>query len=338
VSLARAEARRLVKRRVTRYTLLLMLLGLAAIACVFALTSRTVGADELAAARAQAAQEEEVGRRQADAERADCERAKESGTAEQRYGPGFDCAQITGPPPGTYEAEWYLPYEFNFREEFGILIAVFAGILALFAYVVGASFVGAEWSSGGMMNLLLWRPRRLTVLFTKLGVLLGGLLGLGLVLGALWTVSFWAIGRYAGRLGELTPGAWQSFALDGARGLGLVLAVGVVAFGLASIGRHTALALGAAVAVTVVSEIGTRIVMGAIGVSFGDRWVLSTYAISWFAKEYKITDWSSCDFVQGACEPKELVVTWQDSALVFGVGTALVLAFATWLMRSRDIT
>jgi ABC-2 type transport system permease protein len=79
-------------------------------------------------------------------------------------------------------------------------------------------------------------------------------------------------------------------------------------------------------------------VMSAIGAPFGDRYVLSTYAISWFTKEYKLTDWSSCDFVQGACEPKQLVVTWQDSALVFGIGTALVLAAATWLMRSRDIT
>jgi hypothetical protein len=338
MSLARAETRRLVKRRVTRYTLLLMLLGLVAIAVAFALTSRTVGSDELAAARAQASQDEDAARRQADADRAACERGKENGTADQQFGPGFDCAQITGPPPGTYEAQWYLPYEFNFREQFSAFIAVFAGILALFGYVVGASFVGAEWSSGGMMNLLLWRPKRLTVLFTKLGVLLGGLLTLGLLLGALWTASFWLIGRYAGRVGELTPGVWQSFALDGARGLGLALAVAAVAFGLASIGRHTALALGAAVAVAVFSEIGTRIVMSAAGVSFGDRWVLSTYAISWFTKRYELTDWSSCNFVQGACEPKQFVVTWQDSAVVFGVGTALVLVAAAWLMRRRDVT
>ena len=39
----------------------------------------------------------------------------------------------------------------------------FAAILALVGFVIGASFVGAEWSTGGMMNLLLWRPKRLTV-------------------------------------------------------------------------------------------------------------------------------------------------------------------------------
>ncbi|HEU5111551.1 MAG TPA: ABC transporter permease subunit [Micromonosporaceae bacterium] len=338
MSLARAEARRLAKRRVTRYTLLLMVLGLAAIAVSFALTSQKIGPEQLAAARAEATRGEDLARQQADAERADCERVKESGGGGDRFPPGFDCAQITGPPPGTYQAEWYLPYQFDFRKEFSIFIAVFCGILALFAFIVGASFVGAEWSSGGMMNLLLWRPKRLGVLFTKLGVLLGAVLGIGLALGVVWTVAFWLIGRYSGRLGELTPGAWQSFALDGARGLGLVLAVAAVSFGLASIGRHTALALGAAVAVGVASEIGIRIAMSVAGVSFGDRFVLSTYAVSWFMKRYELIDWSSCDFVQGACEPDKLLVTWQDSALVFGVGTALVLVVAAWMMRSRDIT
>ena len=338
MSLVRAEARRLAKRRVTRYTLLLMVLGLIAIAGAFALSSQKIGPAQLAAARAEAAREEDRARQAAEIERGECERSKEAGTNTDRFPAGFDCAQITGPPPGTFEPDWFLPYQFDFRKEFNIFIAVFCGILALFAFIVGASFVGAEWSSGGMMNLLLWRPRRLSVLFTKLGVLLGTVLGIGLALGAVWTVAFWLIGRYDGRLGKLTAGAWQSFALDGARGLGLVLAVAAVAFGLASIGRHTAMALGAAIAVGVASEIGIRIAMAVVGASFGDRYVLSTYAVSWFMKEYKLTDWSSCDFVQGACEPKTFLVTWQDSALVFGVGTVVVLAAAAWLMRSRDIT
>jgi hypothetical protein len=33
-----------------------------------------------------------------------------------------------------------------------------------------------------------------------------------------------------------------------------------------------------------------------------------------------------------------MVLTWQDSAVVFGVGTAVVLAAALWMMRRRDIT
>jgi hypothetical protein len=338
VNLVRAELRRLFKRRLTRYTLVLMVLALAAIAAAFAASSQSIGPAQQAAARAEASREEQASRQLADRERAECEDARARGVEDSRFPKEVNCADITGPPPGSFDPSWYLPYQFDFREQFSLFIYVFAGILALFAFIVGASYVGAEWSSGGMMNLLLWRPKRLTVLFTKLGVLLGSLIALALPLGALWTVAFWTIGRYDGRLGKLTSGVWQSFALDGVRGLALVLAAAVVAFGLASAGRHTAMALGAAVAVAVVSEIGVRIVVSILGVSFGDRFVLSTYATSWLVKKYTLFDWNSCNFVAGACEPKEYVVTWQSSALVLGVGTAVVLAAAVWLMRRRDIT
>ena len=65
------------------------------------------------------------------------------------------------------------------------MIVLFGGMLALFGFAVGASFVGAEWHSGGMMNLLLWRPRRLALLAQKLGALLLSVLASGLALGAL---------------------------------------------------------------------------------------------------------------------------------------------------------
>lgn len=337
MNLARAELRRLFKRRLTRYTLLLMVLGYIAIAGIFSASSHKIGPAERAAAQAEAAAEEQNQQRYADQYRAQCEQAQASGGSAE-FPAGFDCSSITGPPPGSVDAQWFLPYEFEFRSEFPIFIAVFAGILALFAFIIGASFVGAEWSSGGMMNLLLWRPRRLTVLSTKLGVLLGSVLTIGVVLGGLWTAALWFIGRYDGRLGDLTAGAWQSFALDWLRALALVLAVAMVAFGLASAGRHTAMALGAAVAIFVVSEIGLRIAMSIVGVQFGDRYVLSTYAISWFMKGYELQDWNACNFSMGQCEPALYTVTWQQSALVFGVGTAAVLAAALWLMRKRDIT
>ena len=158
------------------------------------------------------------------------------------------------------------------------------------------------------------------------------------MLGALWTAAFWLIGRYDGLTGKMTPGVWESFALDGARAVGLVLAIAAIGFGLASFGRHTAMALGVAIGVTVVSEIGVRTIMSLIGTPFGDRYVLSTYALAWFEKEWTIFDYQACNFQQGVCNPAELVLTWQDSGLVFGVGTALVLAAAIWAMRRRDVT
>lgn len=339
MNLVRAETRRLFKRRVTRYMLLFMVLACATIAIGFSLSSQKIDSQRLAVAESEARSAEEDATRQANVDRMACERAHEPGAApDDRFPADLDCNALTGPQPGTFELDWYLPYEFNFREEFDLFIAIFACVLTMFGLVVGASFVGAEWNTGGMMNLLLWRPRRLTVLLTKLGVLLGGVAAVGVVLGALWTTTFWLLGQYDGRPGHLTAGVWRSFALDGVRGLGLALIVAAVAFGLASIGKHTGMALGAILAVGMVSEIGIRIVVTILGVSFGDRYVLSTYVTSWFLKKYELIDWDSCTFSEGQCEPKTMFVTWQDSAMLFGAGTMLVLVLASWLMRRRDIT
>ncbi|MEH1125710.1 ABC transporter permease subunit [Micromonospora sp. CPCC 206061] len=335
--LVRAEFRRLFKRRVTRLMLALLVLGLGTIITAFALASHKIGPSEVAAAEAKAQSEYETSMRYHEQMVAECEAAKGRGeTITDRYPP--DCGREFAPQREQFETEWFLPYQFEFRKEFGVFISVFAGIAALAAYIIGASYVGAEWHSGGMMNLLLWRPRRLSVLFTKLGVLLSSLLGVSVVLGALWTAALWLIGKYDGQTGKMTQGAWESFAISGARGIGLVLAVGAIAYGLASVGRHTAMALGVAIGVGVVSEIGLRIALNIAGVKFADRYTLSTYVLAWFEKRWTLEDWNACNFSAGECKPDVFVVTWQQSALLFGLGTAVVLIAATWLMRSRDVT
>jgi hypothetical protein len=65
-----------------------------------------------------------------------------------------------------------------------------------------------------------------------------------------WTGAFWTTASYRGSTANMTSGV--SFALTGLRGLALVLAAGVVGFALASLGRHTALALGDALGLAVV--------------------------------------------------------------------------------------
>ncbi|MGC5019943.1 ABC transporter permease subunit [Micromonospora sp. DT47] len=337
MSLYVTELRRLFKRRLTRVLLVLLVLGLGAIATAFAFSSHQLSPAVVAEARAASDADFRQSVRDWEKSVAECDAAKARGEeVEQKYGP--DCARSWQPQPEMFDPAWRLPYQFDFRNEFGTFIAVFAGAVALFAFLVGASFVGAEWSTGGMMNLLLWRPKRLAVLGTKLAAVLTTLLGVTVLLGALWTLAFWLIGTYRGTTAKVTDGVWASSAIGGARALALVLAVGAVAFALASLGRHTAMALGVAVGLGVVSEIGIRIAVAMAGVRFGDRWVLSTYALAWFQKQWTLLDHKSCEFVQGQCNPKEMLITWQDSALVFGLGTALVLAAAFWMMRRRDIS
>ncbi|TDB70985.1 ABC transporter permease subunit [Micromonospora sp. KC723] len=336
MSLYVTELRRLVKRRLTRVMLVLLVLGLAGVATALAFSSQQRSPAVIAQARADADAQYRQAVKDWEKGIAECEAAQGRGEqTEERYGP--NCGRDWQPQPEMFDPEWSLPYEFDFRDEFSVLVAVFAGAVALFGFVVGASFVGAEWHTGGMMNLLLWRPKRLAVLGAKLAALLSLLAGVTVLLGAIWTAVFWLIASTRGSTAKVTAGVWQSTGLSGLRALALILAAGAVAFALASLGRHTSMALGVAIGVAVVSEIGMRIGMEVAGVAFGDRYVLSTYAMAWFQKQHKLFDYDACNLVQGSCEPAELVVTWQQSGLLFGIGSALALVAAFWTMRRRDV-
>src|SRR5204863_19871 len=77
--------------------------------------------------------------------------------------------------------------------------------------------------------------------------------------------AFWLIGTYRGTTGKVTTGAWESLGLTGARAVGLGLAAATVGFAIASLGRHTATALGVGLGYAPVVEIGSLIVFGAPG-------------------------------------------------------------------------
>ncbi|GGM13829.1 MULTISPECIES: ABC transporter permease subunit [Micromonospora] len=336
MSLYRTELRRLVKRRFTRYMTLLGLLVLAAVVVGLFATNQKIGAEQLARAERQAEQNYQEQVRWAERERADCERARASGADDERYPP--DCAAIEAPPRESFETEWFLPATFDLRGSFEELAVAFTGILAMVGFAVGASFVGAEWSSGGMMNLLLWRPRRLTVLLTKLAALLTGVLAVTVPTALLWTAGLWLTATFRGSTEQMTSGVWQSFALTGLRALLLVLVVAACGFGLASLGRHTAMALGGAIGLVVVGQSGLGILLAMANVRFVEAWLLPTYAVAWLQQKVTLQDWQACSAsYTGECEPATFDVTWQHSSVLFTVGLVVILGAALWTMRRRDI-
>ncbi|WP_416902168.1 ABC transporter permease subunit [Micromonospora echinospora] len=337
MSLYVTELRRLGKRRFTRYMTLIGLLVLLAVAVGTFLTNQKIGPEQRAAAErtAQAQYEEQV--RYSQRERDACERAEAAGEPNDGRYPD-DCSVITPPPRDSFEAQWFLPSTFDFRSNFGETLVTYAAILGLIAFVVGASFVGAEWSTGGMMNLLLWRPKRLNVLLTKLAALLTGVVAVT-VLGLLaWTAAFWAVGSFRGSTARMTSGVWQSFALTGLRGFALVVVAAVVGFALASLGRHTAFALGGVLAVGVVGQFGLGVVLALADVKFPEAWLIPTYGLAWMGKEIKLENYDACNFsVSGGCEPDVLTITWQHSSVLLLTGLVLALGAALWSMRRRDI-
>jgi ABC-2 type transport system permease protein len=335
VSLYTAETRRLVKRRFTKLFVLCALLILLAIAAGVFLSNQKVGPEALASAQAQAQADYERSLQDTNNLIAQC-RAAQGTPQASGYPPNCEIQQ---PTPGDFDPQWYMPATFDFREAFPGMVTTLAAVLAVVAYIIGASFVGAEWSSGGMMNLLLWRPRRLQVLSTKLVAVLVGTTALTVVLSAIWTAGFYLIAQARGSTKGMTSGAWQSLGLMELRALVLVLVAGALGFGLASVGRHTATALGVAIGVIVVLQFGLGAVIALANVKFPELYLAPFWVYAWMNKEYVSQDYNSCDFSPtGGCKPETLTITWPMAGGALAILFVLVVGVAMWTMRRRDIT
>ncbi|HZN19966.1 MAG TPA: ABC transporter permease subunit [Micromonosporaceae bacterium] len=339
MNLVRAEWRRFFARRFTRLMVVTVLVILGLIGLGVAGSTQQPGPGAVAEAERIAAEQ----RAQIAEARRQCEAAQSgsaSGGSNEKFGqlpPGETCATMFRDDHAT--AENFMPNVFSFRDEAPAMLMVFGGVLALFAFAVGASFIGAEWSSGGIMNLLLWRPRRVPVLTGKLVTLLAAVTATWLVLVAGWVALLWGIAAFRGRTGTITSGVVQSMALTSLRSLALVLAAAVVGFGVASLGRNTATALGVAVGYVVVLEIGTRIVLEIAEVIKPERWFLSSYAVAWLNKKVTFNEWRHCRYdTTGSCESYAWTIDMSQAALVFGAILMVVLGTAFLAFRRRDVT
>ena len=300
------------------------------------LSNQKVGPATIAAAQADADRDFQEQTRYAEQEKQRCLAAP--GTADAANYPA-DCSQMYAPTREDFPYQQYMPPTFDMRANFGDMLITLAALLAMGAYVIGASFVGAEWNSGGMMNLLLWRPQRLRVLSAKLIALLVAVAALTVVVSAAWTGVFTVVANLRGTTARMTSGAWQSFALMETRGLVLVLVAAAIGFGLASLGRHTAVALGAVVAVIVLFQIGLGTVLQLAKVKFVEAYLIPVWGVAWMDKSVKLENYNACDFSATAgCQPETMTITWQMAGGVLAVLLVLVVGAAMWTMRSRDIT
>lgn len=331
MSLLRAEWKRFFARRVTRVMLLLVFLLMVIVALATVSNShRPTAADRQNAA---VAVQQQISDNQQ--QLASCQ----SDPANFLKGapPDMTCEDMFG---GQYapQADWFLPHTWTFANDGPSALLVFGGMLAMFGFVVGASYVGAEWSSGAMMNLLLWRPRRLSVLTGKLVALGTSTLSVGIVLGAVWVGMLSAIASTRGYFGDMTPGVYQSLALDGVRSLALGVAAAWLAFALASIGRHTATALGVAIAYVIVWEAGGRVLMQQLAnrVHEPNRFFLSNYVAAWLEKVQHY-GWSDCSPINGTCVNHAYRLTLTSASEVIGAIVVVFLVWAFVAMARRDV-
>lgn len=332
MNLVRAEAARLIARRFTQ--LMLMLL----IAAFGVTVATTIGGShqpttvEIERAKAEAVQQ------QAEAERwyRECLRTSPEKPRDISGAPEPGCVR-----PEQNHFTDYLYGVFVFEQQIRPLVYFLIAFLALFGFLVGASYVGADLNSGGMTNLLLWRPQRMTVLGTKLGTLLAGTAVVSVVATVLYLGAFWVVAEVRGLPGDLDAEFWRWLTLTAGRGLVLVLMVTAVGFAIATLGRHTAAALGAVAAYAVVWEAGARIVMAIVETPRPDQWMLSSHLAAWLAGGASFWDPGPCrgnlpsDFT-GSCDGSYTITSVTGIVVLLTVtGVCLAAAFVNF--RRRDL-
>lgn len=336
MSLYAAENRRLFRRRFTRYFTLGAVIVLIAIAVAMFFTNQQIGPAQIADAKAHAHADYQRNLDQAADFKKQCVAAK--GTTNASQFPS-NCDDLGAPTEDDFDPQWYMPATFDFKKKFPDLVTTLAALLSVVGFVIGASFVGAEWSSGGMANLLLWRPQRLRVLGTKLLAFLVGLTGLTVVLSAAWTGIFALIARYRGTTDSMTSGTWQSIGLMEARGLALVVVAGAVGFGLASLGRHTATALGVAIGLIIVFQFGLGTALSLAKVKFAQAYLIPLWIEAWMKQKFVVEDYNSCNFSgTSGCQPDTFTITWHMAGIALVAAFVLIVGAALWTIRRRDIT
>jgi ABC-2 type transport system permease protein len=329
MSLVKAEIRRFFARRFT-------LVMLAVIAALFALIATATALNShqpTAADHLRAQQQLAVELQQNQQMIAQCEYEQLHPTPDSQFGklpPGRTCADFIWTP--TEDA--FLGPVWTFATDVRDTLYFYAGIIALFGFAIGASFVGAEWSSGGLANLLLWRPRRTVTLGAKLGALLVCQLAVSVVVLAAWIGTMCLVAATRGRFGQVTGGLAQSLALTSARSIALGLAAAAIGFAVASLGRRTAAALGAGIAYLIVVEVGGRLLFEGLRVPRPDRFMLSNYIASWLTKHTEYG--GSCDDL-GNCG-NGWVMTMGNAAELIGIVTAIFLGLAFYAFSRRDVT
>lgn len=242
-------------------------------------------------------------------------------------------------PPATAEGipvEQFLP-----KTPFNLASALQPGALAVGAavavlfFVVGATWVGAEWSARTMMALLFWETRRIRVLVTKIVVLVGAAAGFAVVAQLVWAASAWWIASTRGSTSGLPKGFWVDVAALSGRSVLLAVFTSLIGFAVAQLIRGTGAALGVGFVYFAIIESAVQ------GIRPGwSQWLLTTNAAALVAKG------GIPVYVQGTTvsatgqleEGREIVIGNLHGGLVIGGVTLALLALGAWLFRRRDLT
>ncbi|GAA1570904.1 hypothetical protein GCM10009804_29170 [Kribbella hippodromi] len=209
-----------------------------------------------------------------------------------------------------------------------------AYFLAFAAFLIGASFIGAEFGSGAIGNWMTFEPRRLRVYGSKLAAAATGFVPIAtVVLGIILLGTFLIIDQL-GDTSSATAKAWGDLSATAGRAVlttALAAAIGSVT-GLLL--RHTAAAIGVVMGYLVLAE-------GVFG-SFLEKaqpWLvrLNFDAFVRHDAHYYVTECKTASDGGYICDAIQKTLTFEHGAWYLAILTVLAVLLGAWVFHHRDI-
>ncbi len=234
--------------------------------------------------------------------------------------------------PGHGSAQYVRDKNYRMTEEAPGQVKAVGIIASIFAFMVGTSFIGAEWAAGTLQALLFWEPRRARVLLAKMAALAGVTAAVSFVLQLVQLGLLYLTADLRGTLAGATGPFYREMIWTSGRLAGLAVFTGLLAFAIAGLTRHTAAALGVAFAYFAVLENVLR------GFRPGwSRFLISSQFAALVEKRL-LLHMPSRVTSEGFFEGKAFVLTMGRATLTLIVYLAIALAAMTVLFVRRDVT
>lgn len=326
--LTKVELRRLFSRRLTTIALLgaLILTGLMLFDSFQ--QAKPLSGEQLTAQKTQFDQARKEWVVNGDQQLADC-LTQQAEAQKQDPKANFGCNQMEP----KWET-WGKP-EAKFAEMMPSTLLAGSSLLVFVGFVVGASFVAAEFSSGSMANWLTFEPRRMRVYASKLAAAGLGLIPAMVGLLGILTAGVWLIVRHFNPTVVTTAKVWGDLGEMGARSLALALAATVTGAAIAVLVRRTVAVLGIAIGYLVLVE-------GVFGQALqGARpWLLQLNVTGWLQHGASYFVDSCTTDAQGnySCQGIEKVVTFGHSTAYLGLLVLFAVGLAALVFRRRDVS
>jgi ABC-2 type transport system permease protein len=240
--------------------------------------------------------------------------------------------QICGEMFGEPQLEWFLN-----RPQLGVDDAKDHGtgvatVLLGLALLIGATFAGADWSSGSMSNQLLFEPRRARVWLAKAAAVLIGTASVA----ALGLATFWALtwGLIENRDIAVSSDQWRDIAEAVSRAVLMAAACALVGFVVTMFLRSTVGTLGVMLAVS----IGGSLLISALPIEGNGRWILPNNVFGILENGYRYYDMTAPGCLtnggEAGCQP---TLSLAEGLRFFGVLLVVGAVLSLASFRRRDV-